>query len=368
MQSFRELLDPRILSASYAQRDGVRSYYLTDTFFKGPRNVEGHEYTLVYYPAMMEPAPGNVPGAEARVLVPNGATERRASLFANFNKVLMPGEVLNALREPDSLALQEMGATTVARVYDDFAERHNIFKELIVAKILTTGRVNMNAAGQILESSVHATTGVISDAANTLISADFAVANSHRGNLGGIISALWSASTTTIATQLDALRDAAEAANVETPTDIYLHPTSKQHLRDNDEFVEWAAYNNRATDTVLRGDMIEGLWGFNWHFYGGKYLSAAGTMLDYIPPTRAIIAPPANRPWLRPSQGSTLVPSQIGVMADWQEALRNTTKYYGKYSYAKLLDDPMALYLYMGDLFVLNFADPNAIWMPTVFA
>lgn len=357
MQSFKKLLDPRILTASYAQRDGARSYMLTDFYFVNPRSIEGHEYELIYYPAMMEPAPGNLPGAEARVLTPGGGTTRKAALFTNFNKVLLPGEALNALREPDSLTLQKQGAETVSRIYDDFGERHNIFKELVIAKTLTTGVVFLNNAGQVLESSSGAT-----------ITADFGVPADHKGNLDGMISALWSTSNTKIADQVDAIRDAAEEANVEPPTDIWLHPNTKAHLRNNTQFSEWAKYNNVATDAVLRGDIIENLWGLNWHFYGGKYQAVDGTMKNYIPTTVGILTPPPNRPWLRATQGSTLVPSQIGVMPDWQDALRSTTRFYGKYSYARLVDDPMALYLYMGDKFGLHFADPAAIWMPTLFA
>jgi hypothetical protein len=357
MQSFKTLLDPRILTASYAQRDGARAYLLTDFFFTNPRNIEGHEFELIYYPAMMEPAPGNVPGGEARVLTPGGGTTRKAALFTNFNKILLPGEALNALREPDSLTLQQQGATTVSRIYDDFAERHNLFKEVVIAKTLTAGVVYLNAEGQVLESSTGAT-----------ITADFGVPAAHKGNLGGIIADLWSTASTKIADHIDAIRDQAEAENVEPPTDIWLHPNNKAALRNNTQFGDWAKYNNVATDAVLRGDIIENLWGLNWHFYGGKYQAVDGTMKNFLPTTGAILSPPPNRPWLRATQGSTLVPSQIGVVEHWQDALQSTNKFYGKYSYARLHDDPMALYLYMGDKFGLHFADPAAIWMPTLFA
>lgn len=357
MLGFKRLLDPRVLTASYVQRDPSHGFSLSDYYFANPRNVEGGDYELIYYPAMLDAAPLNAPGGEARVLAAGAAESRRASLFSVFNKVLLPGEALNALREPDSAALQDVGRTTIARVFDDFSERHRMLKELVIAKTLVDGTVSLDAQGRVLES----TTGA-------QMTADFGIPANRRGNLGGIVSALWSATDTDIGKQIDIIRDSAAAANSEPPTEIWLNAIAKQYLRNNVQFQEWAKYSAVSADVVLRGDMIPNLWGLNWRFYSGKYRTASGTLADFIPATRAILTPAASRPWVRATQGSTLVPKSVGVQATTDEALANTSKFYGPFSYAKLIDDPMSLYLYMGDKFGLHFADPAAVWSPTVFA
>lgn len=357
MQEFHELLNPHVLTASYGQRDGVRPYPLTEAYYKAPLEVDDDEFDLVFFPAMMDPAPGNISGGEARLLSPGQGTTRRAAVFPQFNKIQLPGDALLALREPDSPALQKKGATTVNRIFDDFGERHNIYRELVIARTLTEGLIYANAAGQILENSTGAA-----------VTIDFGIDSSHKGNLGGIIDVQWSDPTADIAHHIEAIKDAAEAANAEQPTDIWLHTIRKRDLRNNAKFVQWASFNQKVTDVVLQGDIIEGLWGMTWHFYGGKYRGVDGAMHDYIPQTGGFLAPPADRPWVRPVQGKTLVPMDLNVVSDWRKALDSAEEMYGRFAYAKLTDDPMALWLYMGDKFGLYFADPNAIWMPTLFS
>jgi hypothetical protein len=351
------MLDPRVLTASYSRRDAPQSFPLTDFYFVKPQPVEGNEYELIYYPAMMEAAPTNAPGAEARILAPGGADARKASLFTVFNKVMLPAEAITALREPDSLSLQDAGRTSIARVFDEFSERHRLLKELVIAKTLTMGVVHLDAAGRVLESSTGAT-----------MTCDFGVPASRRGNLSGAIAALWSDPAARIGDQIDAIRDQAEADGSEPPTEIWLHSSTKRHLRNNTQFSDWAKYHYVQSEVVLRGDMIPNLWGLNWRFFGGKYRSAEGTMVDFIPQTRAILTPPAGRPWMRAAHGSTLVPKSISIAGDVQTALQETSKFHGPFSYARLVDDPLSVYLYMGDKFGLHFADPNAVWQPTVFA
>lgn len=358
MKEFHELLNPHVLTDSYkARRTNGGAYPLTETYYTNPKDVDDDEFDMVYFPEAREPAPGNVSGGEARVLTPGAGTKRKAAVFPQFNKLQLPGDALLALREPNSLALQKKGATSVGMIFDDFGTRHSIYKELVLAKTLTGGVVYANNAGQILESSSGAT-----------VTADFGVSSTHKTNLGGIIDKLWSDPTADIPSHIEAIKDAAESASVEEPTDIWLHATKKKELRANEQFQLWAAQNDRVTDVILKGNIIEGLWGVNWHFYGGKYKAADGSMKDYIPPTKAFLCPPASSPWINAVQGKTLVPTELNIVADWRAALAKAEEMYGKYSYAKLTDDPMALWLYMGDKFGVYFADPNAIWMPTLSA
>lgn len=355
MLSFQQLLDYRALSTSYQSRPSLRTYMFTNDFFVSPEDVDGDEYQIVYYPAMNEPAPMNTRGAAAHILNAQGGSKRQAALFYAFNCLPFPMSGLEALREPDSETLQDKARKTIGQQFDQFAERHRIYKELVISKIMTNGVVYANAAGQILEDS----TGAV-------ITADMGVSANHKGNLNGLVTALWSVAGTKIATQLDNLKNQAEAEGAEPPTEIYVHSLSKIHLRANTEFQTWAVENNQIADTILRGDMIPDLWGFNWHFYGGKYKGADGNMKDFIPTTKAVICPKPG-PWLRAANGSTLVPSSLEISQTVEQALSNVAKVYGQYAYAKLLDNPLKLAMFMGDVFGLNFADPASIWQPTVF-
>lgn len=358
MDSLRLLLDPRVLTASYSQRPNQRPYPLTDAFFVNPEPIEGDAYRLFFDPAENEPAPLNQPGAEARVLQAAGAEERFATLFQAFNKLPLQGQALNALREPDSETLQDMGKTEIRRQHDKFSARHRLMKETVIAKIITEGIVYLDEYGRVLESS-----------SGAQITADFEVPAKRKNQLdqgsGNLIGASWAAAGTDIQAHLNAIDDAAEADNVEPPTDIWCHTLFKDNLRNNTDFQTWAAASAADSEQILRGNMIEGLFGKTWHFYGGKYLNTSGTMQNFIPTTKVVLTPPIG-PWLKATEGSMLVPSSIGVQQSWEAALAQTQKVHGPFSYAKLIDDPVQLFLYMGDTFGLHFADPDAIWMPTV--
>lgn len=374
MQTFEQLLDPRELSGSFEATPSLMEYELTNTFYTAPRDVRSDQVEMIYYPAITQPAPLNARGAEARVLTPSGGTQRFHNLFHAFNQTPLPADALRALRNPDNFDLQEKGRLTVERINEELQTRMRLTKEAIIASIITTGRVNLDSGGNVLTPSVNADSGAVTDANNTVISADFGVANSHRGRLndssdGYLISQaeLWSNSATKISRHLEALKYRASKRNVAKPTDIYVHSLAKNALRDNEEFRLWAVESNRAVEAVLRGEMIEDLWGFNWHFVGGTYQDASGTTRDLIPQTVAVIMPPPSQPWIRAYRGLELVPSQVGVVSSVDEALNNLMEVFGEFQYASLEHNPARIDLFSGDNWSVNFADPDAIWMPTVF-
>lgn len=356
-ESIRELLDPDILTEAYVQRADDAPTPLTDAFFVNPEALEDESFRMFYDPADTTPAPMNISGAEAHAITVGSAVERLGTLFTIFNKTPFRGSVLTALREPDSRTLQNLGRSEVNRVYGKFVGRHRTAKELVISKILTAGVVYLNARGEVLESS--------SGAVQTC---DFGVAATHKTNLNGLISALWSTATTDIQTQLENIVDAARQAQVPVPTDIWLHRLSLASLRNNDYFADWATMNKDYSDKILRGEVITDLFGFNWHFIDTYYTAQDGSLKPFIPTTKAILTPPPGDPWIRAATGPTVLPKMVGKVDSLDQALSNLTVVQGPFAYAKLLDDPVQVMAYAGDKYGLNFAEPNAIWQATAFA
>ncbi len=355
-KTLEQLLDPDVLTERYVQLGQGHNFPLTQAFFANPRQVRSSEFSFLYYPAMSEPAPMNVRGGAAHVLTAGGATRKFASCYHLFNKIPVDGDAVVAIRNPDNRELQSRGIESVSQVFDDFGLRHQIAKELILAKSLTAGVVYLNPAGAVLESSSGAS-----------VTVDLNVAATHKGNLDGKISALWSEASTKIAGQLETIVRAAVRANVERPTDIWVNAVNKAYLRDNTEFKTWAQYNNRATDVVLQGDIIENLWGFRWHFLSGAYTAPDGSVKDYLPASIAVITPPPDSGWRRATNGLTLVPRTVGVAPDWRAALNSLDEKFGAYSYAEVSHNPTLMHLYMGDVFGFHYAEPGAIWIATAF-
>ena len=356
--SIRQILDPRILTASYRQMPAMLPTPLTDALFVDPEQIDDDSFRMLYDPADSTPAPGNLPGSEARVIALGDAREKVFNMICSFNKTVLGEAVFRALREPDSYALQQMGRSEVNRIARKFANRQRQFKEVAIAKILTTGKLYMDPAGRILES-----------AGGASVAADFEVAASHQGDLAGLIPSLFSDPGTDIPEVIESIDDAAAQAHVPVPTDVWVNKVNLQHLRNNNAFKFWAA-NNAAAATVLQGGAIEGLWGKTWHFISGYYTAADGTSQPLIPITgtgSAVFTPPPGNPWLKCSVGATVLPRSINVVADFDAALSNLSTAYGQFMYAKLLDDPVRLVGYMGDKFGFNFNEPAAIWQAEAF-
>lgn len=370
IESFTQLLAPRVLSGSYEQLPSLRRAYFTEQFYNAsvPEDVPTDEYEIYYVPSENRPAPANVPGGQARMLTPGGAEIKNANLFRIFNKTTCPGNVLNALREPNSMALQTKGRETLLQIQRQFRTRHDLFREVCFSLIMSMGRVNLDANGNPLSPTVHATTGALTDHADTVISADFGVDNTHRGDLNSLISGQWSDASTKILDDIVALDDAAEAAGVPEIKHIWTHKINKKHLVNNTQVKEWAQSHDTTAGSVLRGDVIEDLWGKTWHFFGGKYQgpSDAGNDTDLLNNTLAIFTPELGG-WLKAARGSELTPKRLSLTPGAEGALDNLEKSYGRFSYAKLEHDPVQVMMYMGENFGLNFADANAIYQGKCF-
>lgn len=85
----------------------------------------------------------------------------------------------------------------------------------------------------------------------------------------------------------------------------------------------------------------------------------------YVAFLRAIITPVPG-PWLRAANGSELITDLEGIFASADEALESVVEVFGDFAYLKLIDNPAALVLRMGTNFVYAFANPNAVWAPTI--
>lgn len=367
LASLLQLLDPRELIPHYVAIPPLLDYYFTQNFYTNARNVDSDSVRMISVAATVTPGKGNVRNGKARVIKPKGASERNFSMFRYFTEMPLEADALRAMRELDSPSMQQKGRQIVELAQEESKVQCNLFKEVVLAYIMTVGRVNLDVEGTILVPSVHATTGVITDNANTVISADFGVADSHRGNLGGSIDALWSVAGTKIPDQLEAIDRAAAIAGVPKPTEIYINSACKKHLRNNTQFNDWAKYNSVRTDQVLAGEGIEGLWGRNWHFVEGTWVDSTGTTRDLIPLTSGIFLPKMG-PWLRAFKGSELIDTTNLVTNDLLSALNQLVTIYGEFAYAETTRNPAGLSYFQGDNFGLGFADPNAVWMPTLFS
>lgn len=359
MYELEEILHPRVITETYRQ-EACRFFHnpLVEFYSSQTREWSGDRYEFAYREAMKEPAPANFRGQPARVLQPTGSTERRVYLLHAFNEVGLSTEALRMIRRPTDQTLQEQGRREIRFQMEQFGDRHRLFRALCLAKTLTQGEIHFDAAGHVLESNSGASYSV-----------DFAVPASHKqqldGGSGAIIDKAWSDASAKILDDLDTVRMQAEEENAEEPRHIWLHHTAKRWLRDNTQLQSYVQGSAEKVDQVLRGSMIEDLNGWTWHFFSGTYSGFDGVTRPFIPKDQAIMTPDVG-PWLRAVDGSELIAGFEGIHPGIDDAMGEISEVHGDFAYVRLVDNPTKLVLRMGTNFVYAFANPSAVWMPTV--
>lgn len=354
-----DVLHPQVITELYREETGkLFSHPLLDYYGQQAKNYTGDRFEFAYREAMKQPAPASLRGQPARILQPTGLSPRQVYMLHAFNEVSLSLDALQMIRRPSDLTTQEKGREEIVRQMEDFGARHHVFRAVCLAKTLADGVIHFGPDGQVLESSSGATYSV-----------DFGVPDSHKSQLdpgsGNIIDIAWDDPDARILDHLDAIRIQAEEENAEEPRHLWLHHSAKRWLRQNLQVQEYVSGASEAVDRVLRGTIVEDFNGWTWHFFSGTYRSATGTLVPYIPRTKVVITPDIG-PWLRAVNGSELLTGFEGIRSSVDGALQDVTEVFGDFAYVKLLDNPTKLVLRMGTNFVYAFANPNAVWMPTV--
>lgn len=368
--SIKQILDPRVLAKAYEQTSVSIATPFSDAFWGGDvGSVSDDTYKSMYDPADVKPAPANVAGAPARTMAIGSARERTFNAYVTFNVMDAPGEILTALREPDSYAIQEKGKTELNRLLKKFKLRHKRFKDVILRNLIVKGVVYLNASGEILDSSSGAVLTINTD-----------IPAGNQGNVGGVVSALWSVAGTDIYTQLDNIRRVAARAFVPVPMHIWMNAANFYALRNNTGsglqtyFSRNAELNNAVMRVNDAGMAVEhtltDVNGFTWHFLISAYQDKDGAAVDAIPLTGAgsvVMTPDPKGDWFAKANGRTLVPNSLEPAGSLEEALRNMPYQEGEFFYAKMEHNPPKLEIYEGDKFFAGFNEPGAVFQLTAF-
>mgnify|MGYP001191315137 CR=1 FL=1 len=375
MKTWETILSYEEMAGMYQSIPSIMNMFFTNTFYKAPRGIWGDTVSIINVSATNAPGQMNTKGAAARVIQPKGGGKRDFSIFHKFDELPLDIQALTHLRQMDSPELQEMGKDVLDIQLEHLAAQNRLTKEVILASIFMYNRVNIDSNGNILTPSVHATTGAITDASGTLISADFGVPNDHRGNLGGIISAQWSTAGTDIALQLDNLDRQAGIDGAPKPMDFIINAIHKSAFANNTQVKEWAKYNNTSnlgqqvlnnfdTDTLTvfgkRFHFVSGTWEDTWTTPGTT------TTRDIVPQLVALAIPDVG-PWLQALTGKILVPVGQGLCSA-ATPLEDFKAVEGEYAYGYSNHNPVRVSVFGGDSFGMGFKNPNCLWVPKLFS
>jgi hypothetical protein len=375
MKQWETILGYEEMTAMYRSLPSLENTPFTTTFYRNPRELYGDTVDMINVSATNAPGPMNSRGAAARMIQPKGGSKQSFSIFHKFDELPLDIQALTHLRQMDNPMLQEMGKDVIDLQLELLATQNRLAKEVILASIMVYHRVNIDINGNIRTPSVNATSGAITDASGTVISADFGIPDSHRGNLGGIIAAQWSTAGTSIMDQLETLDRQAGVEGAPRVTDIYVNSLHKADLRANTEFNDWAKYTNvqNYSAQVLSNFQDDTLtvFGKRFHFISGTWedtWTTPGTTItrDIMPQNYALMVPDFGA-WIRPLTGKVYVPTGQGLCSA-ATPLEDFELRPGEYSYGYSNHNPVRVSVFGGDSFGLGFANNRAVWVGKVFS
>lgn len=370
-ESFQTMLDYRELSNTYRSAPTLQGTPFTDLFFNGPQPTSADEIEVYRVQVINKPAPGNTRGSNPRQLQSPSMDKILYTLFYSFNELEIREKCLRFLMATDP-DIQRIGKEILDEQLASAGTQQKLFREVVLQQIFNGGRVNLAANGEILVPSIAADTGVITDNASTQQSVDFGIPNSRRGNCGGFFGAAgggyWDAADTLMFQQLANVADAALKAGSMRPTTVWLNKLRAPALINNSQFKEYAVANDVRNEAVLQGKGVDNLWGFNFKFLEGYWTDSTGVQRPIIPLRGAILTPDGSD-WYRKKEGTEMIPTQVGIMSDFEAGLRSRKPVVGMFAFAQARATPlMKLSQYYGDNFGVGFPDPNVLWFPTVFS
>ena len=253
----------------------------------------------------------------------------------------------------------------------DMKRKQYLLMEAMLAHMFVYNRINFDSNLRLLLPTVHATTGAITNHANTVVSIDFGVPDANRGNVNSLITAQWSTAGTDIQKQLNAIDKAQMDRGCPPIAEIHCNINDQHHIWNNTLVKTWVAANPQALQQLLTGGFITGLFGKKWVFHAESYVDPVGgsTVIDQIPQTLALMVP-ADGDWLRAYEGMEPMDKmpEKTRFSSTGEAMADLAYVPGEFGYvAKESGQPPTYWMNGINNWGVAMAEPNAVLVGKVF-
>jgi hypothetical protein len=283
--------------------------------------------------------------------------------------ILLDEDDYQALINYDDLQMQNMGMEEVARQIKEAKTVLDNLRVATVAAALFTGQTNFDSAGNLLPSSVGATTTV-----NWSVPAGNQNQLNVFGN-GNLIDAYWDSTTADIINQIVSIKQAAAELTGFPIKHAYYGRNILNFMATNTTVQAFlsrsAAAGGRSQGQQIldTGEMPDNFMGINWHpCYEFSYLDANNVVQTPVGDDNVIFTPEYSPNWWQFIEGTTVVPKSINIFPgeDAQSVQSNYDKRPGRWAYGVPIDDPPTAKILYGDRFICGPVVPAAIFQAVV--
>lgn len=270
-------------------------------------------------------------------------------LLHTFEEQVFDPNLIDRLRNP---LTQQIGLDVLKENVADFKRLFDNLRVMAKISMFALGAIYFDSSGNFLYSSSGAS-----------LTADPNIPAGNKTDVGGIIGAPWSTSSTNIP--------------------LHIVKMKKKYRQDTGKELKYAFYgqnvaSNMAINTYVKdflshnpvlgaawamtGEIPDGLFGLTWiPVYNSFFEDADGTIREIFDGDLVSLCAEPDRSWWRFFQGSYRVPVSMDLKGDALQVMDNFRQEYGMFGYALPIHNPPGMGQYMGDTFLPTPVNEKAI-------
>lgn len=337
----------------------VPANVLPPAFMKRGKNISGQtgEYTKVA--GNRKTAQLVQYGAPSKQLKLSGVSKIPVNLMHTFHHILHDPKVLVQLQQYDNPAIQSLGEQEVARQTDDFnAYFENLFLSSIYSA-LRLGAIYFDGEGNLLPSS-----------SGAVVTIDYGIPSGNQNQLnvdgtGAVIAADWSTNTTDIVGQLIDLKAKAMKLTGYPVMHAFYGKNIYGYFAKNLS-IQGILQSNPAMSSTFLGGSVPNICDIQWHpAVDAFFEDSTGTNQTWWGNDTVVFTPDPSPDWWEILNGSYPIPTNVGTIANDPRGVK-PAEVFGRFSYAKQLEDPVTIKHNAGDTFLPVIKVPGAVFIADV--
>lgn len=348
-----------LLGLITAVKDGLAEEILDRRLLRRTKSTIGNKGTYFKVEGNRQTAKQVMYGAPSVSRKLRDVTEVNVTLLHAFEHITHSAATLIGLKSTDDL-VQQMAMEHISRQVKNFATLFTNTRIAAWFAALTSGHIFFDKDGGMLPN-VH----------GAVIDVDFNIPAGNKGQIdalgaGAIVTGAWATGTTDIASQIADLQKAAVALSGYRIRTCYYGKNIASYIAGNDSMKEFLKMQPRSNANVLTGKVPKEFLDIEWRpAYEAMYQDDGGTNHFFWKDSMCVFTPSAaDDGWWGMLEGTYPIPAGFdAIAADAADAAKSINLARGIFSYAKIIDDPVAIKHHGGDTFLPFISVPKSVFI-----
>jgi len=296
-------------------------------------------------------------GAPSRLRGQDGIAAQSITLLNAAEHQIHDMTTLLNLQSTDSDTKQKMGMQEIARQTKSFGRRFENTRRAAVLCALSFGKLWFNEDGELLVTSTDA-----------VVTVDFGVSADHKDQCGALISASWAIAGTDIRGDISSLKRQSVQDTGQELAYAYYGKDVPKHFAVNTEIGTEIAGSPMLSQAMFSQEIPDGFQSLKWRPVGDSFfVDEDGTVQEAFDADKIVFTPEVNTDWYDFIEGSNIVPSALSKLYDDATgAVAGIKEAHGRYSYARIMEDPVVLKQVAGDCMLPMLNNGDAIFIADV--